>query len=136
MKTITGKASIDQIPVFTGFVDQELEACGCPIKQQMQIDVVLDELLSNIALYAYPAGPGEVTLSFEFDAGSRTAVLQFSDGGIPYNPTEMPDPDVSLPAEKREIGGLGIFIVRKTMDEMRYSRENGKNILTVKKAIR
>ena len=135
MKTITRKASIDQIPELTRFVDRELEACGCPLRQQMQIDVALDELLSNIALYAYPAGPGEVTLSFEFDTGSRTAVLRFSDSGIPYNPTEKPDPDVSLPAEKREIGGLGIFIVRKTMDEMCYSREDGKNILIVKKKL-
>lgn len=135
METITKKAAIDQIPEITGFIDRELEACGCPARQQMQIDVAIDELLSNIALYAYPAGAGEVTVGFGFEAGSRTAVLMFSDSGIPYNPLEKPDPDISLPAEKRQIGGLGIFIVRKTMDEMNYSREDGKNILFIKKKI-
>ena len=135
MKTITTKAETANIEAITAFVDQELEARGCPVRQQMQIRVAIDELVSNIAYYAYAPDTGNVTVDLDFEDGDRTAVLTFTDEGVAYDPLQAAKPDVSLSADKRKIGGLGIFLVRKTMDEVRYRREGGKNILTIKKHI-
>jgi len=135
MKTITMKAVTGNIGAITEFVDRELEAVDCPMKAQMQIDLAIDELVANVAMYAYTPGTGDVTVSFEFDEAARTVTLTFIDGGIPYDPLQKEDPDVTLPAEKRQIGGLGIFLVRKNMDGMSYRREDGKNILQVQKRI-
>ena len=134
-KQFTTEAKVGNIEAITEFVDQELEARECPLKEQMQIRVAIDEIVANIAQYAYTPGTGNVTVCFDFEEQERTAVLTFIDEGIPYDPMQKEDPDVSLPAEKREIGGLGIFLVRKTMDDMAYRREDGKNILTVRKKI-
>ena len=135
MKEITLKAVIESIPQATSFVDEQLEAIECPMKAQMQLDVAIDELFCNIASYAYGAGEGEATLRFEYDPAARRVILSFIDEGIPFNPLKSAEPDVSLSAEERAIGGLGIFLVRKTMDGMAYRRENGKNILTIQKQI-
>ena len=105
------------------------------IRPQMQIRVAIDELVSNVVRYAYAPDTGNITVCFDFEEQDRTAVLTFIDEGIPYDPLQNREPDVSLPAEKREIGGLGIFLVRKTMDGMAYRRENGKNVLTIRKKI-
>ena len=134
-KQFTTEAKVGNIEAITEFVDRELEARECPLKEQMQIRVAIDEIVANIAQYAYTPGTGNVTVCFDFEEQERTAVLTFIDEGVPYDPMQREDPDVSLPAEKREIGGLGIFLVRKTMDDMAYRREDGKNILTVRKKI-
>ena len=134
-KSITTEALIGKIAEITAFVDAELEAAGCPLKQQMQIDVAVDELVSNVARYAYGCGTGKITVEFEFDEGSRLAALTFIDEGIPYDPTKKEEPDVTLPVEQREIGGLGIFLVARTMDAMKYRREAGRNILRIEKKI-
>ena len=134
-KSITTEALIGKIAEITAFVDAELEAAGCPLKQQMQIDVAVDELVSNVARYAYGSGTGKITVEFEFDEGSRLAALTFIDEGIPYDPTKKEEPDVTLPVEQREIGGLGIFLVARTMDAMKYRREDGRNILRIEKKI-
>ena len=135
MKTMTLPAVLESIPPITEFVDAELDRLDCPMKAQMQLDIVIDELFSNIARYAYPDGPGEATVSIDFAPETRTVSLVFADSGIPYNPLEKEDPDVTLPLEQRSIGGLGIFLVRKNVDDMRYTRQNGQNILTVLKRI-
>ena len=135
MKEITLKAVVGSIPQATSFVDEQLEAIECPMKAQMQLDMAIDELFCNIASYAYGAGEGEATLRFEYDPAARRVILSFIDEGIPFNPLKSAEPDVSLSAEERAIGGLGIFLVRKTMDGMAYRRENGKNILTIQKQI-
>lgn len=136
MKELTLEARLESIPAVTAWIDEALEALDCPMKAQMQIDVALDELFSNIARYAYAPGTGEATVRFDFSEADGTAEITFIDGGVPYNPLENADPDTTLPASERSIGGLGIFLVKKTMDAMLYRHEGGKNILTVRKKIR
>ena len=135
MKTITTEATIRNIETVTAFVDRELEALGCPLRPLMQIRVVIDEIVSNIARDAYAPGTGSVTVQFAFDEKDRTVSLTFVDEGIPFDPLQQEEPDISLPAAKRKIGGLGILLVRKTMDEVTYRREDGKNILCLRKRI-
>ena len=126
-------ALIDSIPGVTSFVMNWLESLDCPMKTQTQIDLAIDEIFTNIASYAYKSGTGDATVQLDFDEDSRIFSITFIDSGIPYNPLEKPDPDITLPAEEREIGGLGIFLVKKVMDRMEYKRENGLNILTLYK---
>lgn len=135
MKEWTFEASVDRIPWLTEQVDGLLEGLDCPMRAQMQIDVAIDELMANIASYAYGTGKGEVTVRFDFESGDRTVVLTFIDSGIPYDPLAKPDPDVTLAVEKRSVGGLGIFLVKKTMDDMTYARLDGHNVLTIRKRI-
>ena len=135
MKELTLSALVGNIPEVTAFVDAQLEELDCPMKAQMQIDIALDELFGNIAHYAYAPGVGEATVRFAFEAESRMAVITFIDRGVPYNPLEQKEPDVTLPGEEREIGGLGIFLVKKTMDSIAYEHKDGQNILTITKKI-
>ncbi len=135
MKTITMEAKVESIPVITEFVDGLLEEMGSSMKAQMQVDVALDELLSNVAYYAYKDGAGSFTVTFEV-RGEDTAVITLIDQGIPYDPLAKEDPDISLSAEERPIGGLGIYLVKKTMDELIYERRDEKNILTIVKKVR
>ena len=101
----------------------------------MQIDVALDEILANIANYAYGSESGNMTVAYEYDETSRTVVLRFTDAGVPYDPLTAKEPDTTLSADDRPIGGLGIFLVRKTMDGMSYERKDGMNVLTIRKII-
>ena len=105
------------------------------MKAQMQIDIAIDEIMANISLYAYAPDTGPVEVRFSYDAESRTAAITFVDRGTPFDPLQRAEPDTSLSAEERQIGGLGIFLVRKTMDGMKYRRESGQNILTILKKI-
>lgn len=135
MNEITVKALVDNLGTVTNFVDDFLDSCDCPMKVQMQIDIAIDEIFSNICHYAYGDSVGEATIRVEFeDASARKAVaLTFIDEGVPYNPLEKEDPDTTLSAEDRKIGGLGIYMVKKNMDEMEYEYSEGKNILSMKK---
>ena len=136
MKEWTAKAETGSIAVVTQDVDRELDALDCPPEARKKINVALDELLSNIAYYAYAPESGEVTVQMRFDEADGTVFLTFIDNGVPYNPLEEPDPDITLAAEKRPVGRLGILMVKKKMDGMEYRRENNRNILTVRKRIR
>ena len=133
MKELTVKATVENIDEITDFINEQLESMNCPMKVQMQIDVAVDEIFGNICHYAYPLREGEATVFVEMQEETQAVVMTFMDSGIPYNPLEKEEPDTTLSAEEREIGGLGIFIVKKTMDEISYRYENEKNILTVKK---
>ena len=135
MTELTLKAVIESIPAATAFIDEQLEALDCAMRAQMQIDVAIDELFCNIARYAYDGGDGEATVKFDFDPSDRTAMITFEDSGKPFDPLQKADPDVTLAAEDRAIGGLGIFLVKKTMDAMAYRRENDQNMLTIHKRI-
>jgi len=135
MKKITVEATIENIEVITEFTDRELEALDCPIRPLMQIRVAIDEIVSNIARNAYAPGTGTITVVFSFDETERMAELTFIDEGVPFDPLQREDPDITLSAAERPIGGLGIMLVRKTMDEMTYRREEGKNILCLRKKI-
>ena len=133
MKQITVDATIDQIEVVTDFVNAELEERDCPLKTVMQIDVALDEILANVAHYAYPEGTvGKVQVSLSVEPNRIT--LTFVDEGKPYDPTQKSDPDTTLSADEREIGGLGIFLVKKTMDSIDYEYADGKNVLRITKS--
>ena len=118
-----------------GFVDEMLEGFDCPMKIQTAICVAIEEVFVNVAHYVYGDGDGDMVLAIGFEAESRTLTFRMSDKGVPFDPLARPDPDITLSAEDREIGGLGIFIAKKTMDSINYSYENGENILTMIKKI-
>ena len=128
-------AVIESIPEVTAWIDEELEKRGCSMKAQMQIDVAVDEIFSNIARYAYPDGEGSATVRLGDDEASGLFSITFEDQGIPFDPLRQEEPDVSLSAAERSIGGLGIFLVRKTMDEVTYAFRDGSNILCLKKRL-
>ena len=129
--TITVDADLKNLAAVTDFVSGKLEAMDVPPKAVMQTDVVIDEVFSNIAKYAYgdKTGKASVTVREEEDGFQ----LIFEDHGVPFDPTQQKEPDLTLPAEEREIGGLGITMVRKMMDGLSYEYLDGKNILTVTK---
>ena len=133
VKKLELEATVDSIEKITDFINAELEAMDCPMKAQMQIDVAVDEVFANIANYAYEGAKGGAVVSFEAQDDPRGAVITFVDRGVPFNPLESKDPDTSLSAEERQIGGLGIFLVKKTMDEMRYERRGEENVLRITK---
>ena len=128
---ITTAAKIENIDSIADPVDAELEAREWPLRIRMQVRMAIDELVTNVASYAYQPGTGDVTVCADFEG--EDLVLTFTDSGTPYDPTKAREPDVTLPAEERPIGGLGLFLVRKAMDDVAYRREDGKNILTVRK---
>ena len=135
MKEMNIEATIDNIPTVTAWVDEQLEVLDCPMKAQMQIDIAIDELFSNIARYAYNPETGPATVRVEVAENPMAVVITFIDKGIPYDPLKQEYPNTHLPAEEREIGGLGIFMVKKTMDDITYEYKDGQNILTIKKNI-
>lgn len=135
MKEITVKAELDMLDEVIAFVEEQLEAADCPMKTQMQISVAVEELFVNIAHYAYPPKTGDATITMEIKGDPKYAEIIFEDTGVPYNPLEKPDPDITVSAEERPIGGLGIFMVKKSMDEMLYEYTDGKNIVTIRKTL-
>ena len=135
LKSITVEAKIENVDKVTEFVNEVLEEKDCPLKVQMQLDVAIDEIFWNIAYYAYGKGSGNATIQIEMEDNPPKITLTFIDQGIPYNPLENKDPDITLDIEDREIGGLGIFLVKKTMDELSYEYVDGQNILTMKKEL-
>lgn len=135
MKELTIEATLENIRTVTEFVDEQLEAFQCPMKAQMQIDIAIDELFGNIAHYAYNPEIGSATVRVEVLENPLSVVITFIDKGIPYDPLKQENPDITLSAEKREIGGLGIYMVKKSMDEITYEYKDGQNILKIKKNI-
>ncbi len=135
MNELTVDAVVENIEKVTAFVDEQLEELGCPIKAQMQIDIAIDELFGNIAHYAYNPDVGPATVRVEVVEEPLSVVITFIDNGVPYDPLAMKEPDITLSAEEREIGGLGIYMVKKTMDDIVYEYKNGQNILKIRKNI-
>ena len=135
MTNRTFKAKTEALPDVLGFVDLMLEKYECPMKLQTAICVAIEEVFVNVARYAYEDKEGDVEFGIGFDKESRTVSFRMSDAGVPFDPLKKPDPDITLSAEERDIGGLGIFITKKTMDSVEYVYENGKNILTMIKKI-
>ena len=131
----TFPAKVEALSDVLGFVDRTLESYECPMKIQTAICVAIEEVFVNVAHYAYGDGEGDMVLGIGFDEESRNITFRMSDKGTPFDPLKKPDPDITLSAEEREIGGLGIFITKKTMDTVTYAYENGENILTMIKKI-
>lgn len=135
MKELTVDAKLENIAVVTDFVDEQLEEFGRPVKAQMQIDIAIDELFGNIVHYAYHPDIGPATVRVEVVEEPLSVVITFIDQGVPYDPLAKADPDVTLSAEDREIGGLGIYIVKKNMNEITYEYKDGQNILKIRKEL-
>ena len=131
----TFPAKTESLSDVLGFVDRMLDSFACPMKIQMAVCVAIEEVFVNVAHYAYGAGEGDMCLGIGFDEESRTVTFRMTDKGIPFDPLQKPDPDITLSAEDRDIGGLGIFIAKKTMDSIHYAYENGENILTMIKKL-
>ena len=135
MENKTFLAKTEVLSDVLGYVEQTLEKFECPMKIQTAICVAIEEVFVNVAHYAYPESVGEMTLGIGFDEKSRTVMFRVTDKGIPFDPLKKQDPDITLSAEEREIGGLGIFIAKKTMDSIAYAYENDENVLTMIKKI-
>lgn len=130
MKVKVFPAEIAALNEVLAFVEEELELAECPMKYVIALQVSIEEIFVNIARYAYTDG-GEVTIGIEYDSDNGAIMFRMEDEGVPFNPLAKKDPDITLSAEEREIGGLGIYLMKQTMDEASYSYENGKNILTM-----
>lgn len=135
MKEMTIDAAVENIPVVEDFVNEQLETHGCSMKVQTQINIAIDELFGNIANYAYDPDVGPATVRVELMEVPLSVVITFIDGGIPYDPLKKEDPDTTLSAEERQIGGLGIYMVKKSMDAVEYEYKDGQNILRITKKL-
>lgn len=119
----------EKLPEVTQFIEEELERLDCPMREMMQISVAVEEIFVNIASYSYPNLDGSAKISF--NAGNNGITISFYDNGVPFNPLDRQDPNVAEKAEDDSIGGLGIFMVKKTMDNVSYKYEDGSNVLTI-----
>ena len=129
------EASVDQLQTVIDFVNSHLESVDCPAKAQMQMEVAVEEIFVNIAHYAYAPEIGKATVRVEVSGDPVTVTITFVDRGVPYDPLKKEDPDVTLSAGDRQIGGLGIFMTKKIMDDVSYEYKDGQNILTLKKTL-
>ncbi len=133
MTELTLEAKVENLDKVIAFVDEQLESCECSPKAQMQLEVAVEELFVNIANYAYNPETGSATVRVETRRDPVSVVITFIDRGVPYDPLAKEDPDVTLAADDRKIGGLGIYMVKKSMDDISYSYTDGQNILTIRK---
>lgn len=133
MNELYMEAKPENLDEVISFVDRQLEEKGCPVKTQMQIDIAVEELFVNIVRYAYQPETGYATIRVEIQDEPPAAVITFTDNGTPFNPLAKADPDITLSANERQIGGLGIFMVKKSMDDVFYEYKNGQNIMRIRK---
>ena len=133
MREMDIAATLENLDTVMAFVDRQLEEVGCSMKAQMQIDIAVEEVYVNIAHYAYNPEVGGVTIRIQIEEEPLAVILTFIDKGKPYDPLAKEDPDITLAAEDRQIGGLGIFMVKKSMDNVSYEYNEGRNVLTLKK---
>ena len=135
MKEMTFDAKPSNLPNVLSFVNTELKGLGCSGRVLAEIDIAIDELFSNIAFYAYRPDTGPATVQVEVAEEPLSVLITFLDNGKPFNPLLKKDPDVTLPLHERKIGGLGIFLVKKTMDSVSYEYRDGTNILRIQKKL-
>lgn len=124
------EAKLENMDIVLNFVEERLE--GSPAKIRNQISIAVDEIFSNIARYAYHPDVGGATVRISVD---DDITIEFEDSGIAYDPLSAEKPDITLPAEEREVGGLGLLMVKNLMDSVEYRRAGNKNILTIKKKL-
>ena len=135
IKEFETPALVDKLNDVIAFVDEQLETADCPMKTQMQIELAVEEIFVNIASYAYAPGTGNATIKVGISGEQPTAEITFIDRGKHYDPLAKEDPDITLPAGERGIGGLGIFLTKKNMDDVSYEYRDGMNIFTMKKTL-
>ena len=116
-------------------MDGQLEKADCSMKTRMQVELAAEEIFVNIASYAYAPGTGNAAVRVEFPEDGTSVTISFTDRGKAYDPLSRDDPDISLPAEQRDVGGLGILMTKKLMDELSYAYRDGQNVLTMKKRL-
>ena len=136
MKNLVVDAKEELLDEVIEFIVSDLEEADCPMPIEMKIRLSVEELFVNIAKYAYSdrSEGGKAEIQIEIVPDPRKVMITFIDSGIEYNPLAKTDPDVTLKVEDREIGGLGIFLVKKCMDDVRYEYKDGKNVLTIEKS--
>lgn len=135
MKKLILDAEVERMDDVIDFINAALEEHDVSMKTIMQIDIAVEELFVNIAHYAYHPEIGQATIEVDVEGEPPCAVIRFIDKGKPYDPLGKEDPDVTLGVEDREIGGLGIYMVKKSMDEVSYAYEDGQNKLTIRKRL-
>lgn len=135
MKEMNVEANLEMLDEVLAFVDAQLEEHSCAMNVQLQIDIAVEEIFVNICHYAYNPEIGTAVIRVEIQEDPLSVVMTFMDHGKPFDPLAKEDPDISLSAEEREIGGLGIFMVKKSMDDVRYEYKDGSNILTIRKSL-
>ncbi len=129
------EADTKNLDEVTRFIEKHLENADCPMKTIIQINIAIDEIFSNIANYAYHPGRGDAKIKIHISEDPAVAEITFKDSGVPFNPLEVEEPDTTASADERKIGGLGIFMVKKSMDDLTYEYKDGENILTIKKSL-
>lgn len=135
MKELIVEADRKNLMKVQMFIDEELEAVDCPMLTQTAIDIAVEELFVNIASYAYDSGIGTAVVQVTVHEEPLSVEITFIDNGKQYDPLAKPDPDTTLSTKQRKKGGLGIFMVKKSMDDVIYEYKDGKNILTIKKKL-
>lgn len=133
---ITVPAELEKLKDVNDFIVEKLDELDCPPRAQVQLEIAIEEIFVNIANYAYNPVIGKATVRMDVDEDARRVSLRFEDEGTPYNPLAREDPDITLGVEDRGIGGLGIYMTKKSMDDVVYSYEDGKNILVITKQIK
>lgn len=140
MNTVKEKiipAHIDYYSDTAEYLEELLESAGCPPKTMIEITIAFEEIFVNIASYAYPNEnadkKGMVKMIFTISDDEKSCAIKFIDQGIPYDPLAKPDPDVTLSIEEREVGGLGIYMVKQSMDSVAYEYKDGSNVFTIYK---
>jgi anti-sigma regulatory factor (Ser/Thr protein kinase) len=133
-RTFAGE--LDQIHAVYEFISETVRRMALPADGIPTLEMVTDEIFNNIVTYAYRDGDGgDKWVTVEIASEDGTIRMTFIDEGAPFDPSSAPSPDISLSSDTREFGGLGIHIVRSVTDSMTYSRENGRNVLTVRKKL-
>ena len=135
MKELDILAVKENLPEVLAFIDSQLEELNCGMKIITQIDVAVEEIFVNISSYAYNPETGPATIRAEITEEPLSVIISFIDNGKQYDPLAKPDPNVKIPLKERKKGGLGIFMVKKTMDDVSYEYKDGQNILTITKTI-
>ncbi|WP_026525610.1 ATP-binding protein [Butyrivibrio sp. MB2005] len=135
MKKLEIEADVNQLNDVMAFIEETLDEAGAAPKTAMQVNLAVEEIFVNIAHYAYAPGKGNAAILVDVDKEAGELSVQFRDTGVPYNPLEKEDPDLTIPVAERQIGGLGIFMTKKVMDDVIYEHKDGQNILTLKKKL-
>ncbi len=132
-RRIEVNSTVNALDDVMAFVDGSLKGMDVSRKSVLQLELAVEEIFVNIANYAYHTEGGKVWISCDVDAEDRSVAITFMDTGPEFDPLAAPDPDVTLPADQRRIGGLGIFLVKTNVDNMSYKRLDGYNVLTIEK---